>query len=232
MNSAQFNSPQLEFGFAQTVTSGRRSKGRARKTSAQLRAERLAETTRAETEGPLKSPLTGPLGDATTAPGQIDWSEAPGVFGSEWIEGVCGNIRSARDLRAALALAASYLTDLIDREIEVRGHNEAWKQEYEAYCWTQYFSLTIETETELEALRALWWGAGIVLSAEDGAEARSDWDLFEDLGVFEAGFDDLDGTGAEVSYMDFLASLLSNLHEHLFRASGGTFTEKPRASNP
>jgi hypothetical protein len=222
----------MEFGFAEIVTSKPRKKRRARKTSAQLRAERLEVTTRTEEEGAIKSPTNGPLANSTTPLGRINWTEAPGVFGSEWIEGVCGNIRGARDLREALALAACYLTDLIDRDIEVRSHNEAWKQEYEAYCWTQYFSLTIETETELEELRALWWGAGIVLIVENGSEGRSDWELFEDLCVFEAEFDDLDGTGAEASYMEFLASLLSNLHEHLFRASGGTFAERPRASNP
>jgi hypothetical protein len=222
----------MEFDFAGTVISEQTRKRRARKTSAQLRAERLAVTTRTEEEGAINSPTNGPLANSTTPPGRIDWTETPGVFGSEWIEGVCGNIRGARDLREALALAACYLTDLIDREIDVRGHNETWKQEYEAYCWTQYFSLTIETETELEELRALWWGAGIVLSADNGSTDRSDWELFEDLCVFEADFGDLDRSGAEASYMDFLATFLWNLHEHLFRASGGTFTERLHASKP
>jgi hypothetical protein len=197
-----------------------------------LRAERLAVTPRAEEEGAITSPSNGPLANSTTPPRRIDWTAAPGVFGREWIEGVCGNIRCARDLREALTLAACYLTDLIDRKIDVLGHNEAWKQEYEAYCWTQYFSLTIETETELEELRALWWGAAIILSTENGANNRSDWELFEDLCVFEADFSDLDGNGAEASYMDFLASILSNLHEHVFRASGGTFTERLQTSKP
>jgi hypothetical protein len=232
MNSPQFDSPQMEFGFAQTVTVKRWRKGRARKSSAQVRAEKLAGTTGAPGERALKSHVNAPLGDGTTPVGRIDWTEAPGVFGSEWIEGVCGNIRNASDLREALSLTACYLADLIDREIDVRGHNETWKQEYEGYCWTQYFSLTIETETELEELRALWWGAGIVLSADNGSNDRSDWELFEDLCVFEADFGDLDRSGAEASYMDFLATFLWNLHEHLFRASGGTFTERLQASKP
>ena len=232
MNSPQFDSPQMEFGFAEIVTSKRRRKGRARKSSAQLRAEKLARTPGAFVEGGQESPTSAPFGSPNKPARRIDWTEAPGVFGSEWIEGVCGNIRKASDLREALSLTACYLTDLIDREIDVRGHNETWKQEYEAYCWTQHFSLTIETETELEELRALWWGAGIVLSADNGSNDRSDWELFEDLCVFEADFGDLDGKGAENSYMDFLASILSNLHEHLFRASGGTFTERLQASKP
>lgn len=232
MNPSQFDSPQVEFGFAQTVTGKRRRKARARKSSAQLRAEKLAGITGATGERALKSHVSAPLGDRTAPVGRIDLNSAPSVFGSEWIEGVCGNIRNASDLREALSLTACYLTDLIDGEIDVRGHNETWKQEYEAYCWTQYFSLTIETETELEELRALWWGAGIVLSADNGSNDRSDWELFEDLCVFEADFGDLDRSGAEASYMDFLASILSNLHEHLFRASGGTFTERLQVSKP
>jgi len=222
----------MEFGFAQTVTGKRRRKGMARKSSAKLRAEKLAQTTDAAEEGALKSNVSAPPADTITPARRIDWTAAPGVLGSEWIEGVCGNIRNASDLREALVLTACYLTDLIDREIDVRGHNEAWKQEYEAYCWTQYFSLTIETETEREELRALWWGAGMVLSTDNGSNGRSDWELYEDLCVFEADFGDLDGNGAEASYMDFLASILSNLHEHLFRASGGTFAERPNASKP
>jgi hypothetical protein len=232
MKSPQFDNSQMEFDFAEIVTSKRRRKGRARKSSALRRAEKLAQTVGAVLEGGPESPVGAPLGTASNPGRRIDWAEAPGVFGSEWIEGACGNIRSARDLREALTLAACYLTDLIDREIDVRGHNKAWRQEYEAYCWTQYFSLTIETETEREELRALWWGAGIILSTENGSNDRSEWELFEDLCVFEADFGDLDGNGVEASYMDFLASLLSNLHEHLFRVSGGTFTEGPSASHP
>lgn len=230
MNSSQFNSPQMEFGFAETVTGKTRRKGRPRKSSAQWRAEKLAQTPGGAQEGTLKSPVSAPLGDTGKPASRIDWTDAPGVFGSEWIEGVCGNIRSARDLREALALCACYLTDLIDRQIDVRGHNEAWKQEYEAYCWTHYFSLTIETETELEELRPMWWMAGLVLNTHNGANDRSDWELFEDLCAFEADFANLDGNGAEASFIEFLATFLSRLHEHLFRASGGAFAGRQQDS--
>jgi hypothetical protein len=224
MDSPQFNSPQMEFGFAETVTGKRRRKGGARKSAAQWRAEKLAQTACVSEAGALKSPVSAPDGDPSKGARRIDWADAPGVLGGEWIKGVCENIRSARDLREAVTLAACYLTELIDREIDVRGHNEAWKQEYEAYCWTQYFSLTVEEETELEELRALWWGAGIVLSTDNGTQDRSDWELFEDLCAFESDSADLDGNGAEASYMEFLSLLLSKLHEHLFRVGGGTFT--------
>lgn len=222
----------MEFGFADTVTSKRRRKGGTRKSSAELRAGRLAQTKGVPEKGPPKSAVDTPGNGATTPGRRIDWTNPPGVLGNEWIDGVCANIRSARDLREAVALSACYLTDLIDCEIEVRGHNEAWKQEYEAYCWTHYFSLTVETETELEELRALWWGAGIILSTESGSTDRSDWELFEDLGVFEVDLEDPDSDGAEASYMEFLALLLSNLHGHLLRANCGTFTEPLRPSKP
>jgi len=222
----------MEFGFAEAVTGKRRRKGRARKSSAQLRADKLAKTEGAADGGTLKSPLSGSLGDTNQPARRIDWTEAPGVFGSEWIEGVCGNVRSARDLREAVALSACYLTDLIDREIDVRGHNGAWKEEYEAYCWTNYFSLTIETETELEGLRAMWWMAGIVLNTDGGADDRSDWELFEDLCEFETGFANLDENGAEASFIEFLAKYLSNFHQHLFRASSGTFSERNQDPKP
>jgi len=115
--------------------------------------------------------LSAPLGSANKPAIRIDWTEAPGVFGSEWIEGVCSNIRSARDLREAVALTACYLTDLIDREIDVRGCNEAWKEEYESYCWTHYFRLTVAASIDTShfcrvhnghrmrpAKQAGWWG--------------------------------------------------------------------------
>lgn len=222
----------MEFGFAETVTVKRRRQSRPRKSSAQLRAEKLAGAAGAAEGGALKSRLNGPSAGPNKPAGRMDWAEAPGVFGSEWIEGVCGNIRSARDLREAVTLTACYVTDLIDREIDVRGYNGAWKEEYEAYCWANYFRLTIETETELEELRAMWWMAGIVLSTDSGANDRSDWELFEDLCEFEPGSANLDENGAEASFIEFLATYLSNFHKHLFRASGVTFSERHPASKP
>jgi hypothetical protein len=224
MNSPQFNSPQMEFGFVQAVTCRRRRRGNARKSAAQLRAEKVAVTTGVAGEGTLKSPLTAPLGTPDKHATRIDLTDPPGVLSGDWIRDVCGNIESARDLREAVTLFACYLTELIDCEIAVRGHNEAWKQEYEAYCWTQYFNLTVEEETELEELRALWWGAAIVLNADNGTNDRSDWELFEDLCVFEADFGDLDGNRAEAAYIEFLSLILSKLHGHLFRVGGRAFT--------
>jgi hypothetical protein len=222
----------MEFGFAETVTSTRRRKGRARKSSTQLGAEKLANPEGATDGWTLKSQLCVSSGDTNQPNRRIDWTEAPGVFGDEWIKGVCGNIRRACDLREAVALTACYLTDLIDREIDVRGHNGAWKEEYEAYCWTNYFSLTIETETELEELRAMWWMAGIALNTDSGASDRTDWELFEDLCEFEPDFANLDQNGAEASFIEFLGTFLSNFHQHLFRASGGTFSERRHDSKP
>jgi hypothetical protein len=231
MNSPQFNSPQMEFCFAETVTSKWKRKSRARKSSAQLRAEKLTQTAGVAEVGTLNTPFNAPSGAPIKPTTRIDWTDAPGVLGGEWIKDVCENIRSTCDLREAVTLAACYLTELIDREIAVRGHNEAWKQEYEAYCWTQYFSLTVEEETELEELRALWWGAGIVLSTDNGTHDRSDWELFEDLCVFESDFTDLDGKEAENSYVEFLCMLLSKLHGRLFRVSGWAFTAPKQDSN-
>lgn len=213
----------MEFGFAEAVTGKRHRKGRARRSSAEWRAEKLAKTE----GGMLESPLCAPAGGTDRPARGIDWTEAPGVFGDEWIKGVCGNIRSARDLREAVKLTACYLTDLIDREIDVRGHNGAWKEEYEAYCWTHYFRLTIETETEPEELRALWWMSAIILNTDSGAGDRSDWELFEDLCDYGPESSNLDGNEAEASFIEFLAKFLSNLHRHLFRAGGGTFNERP-----
>ena len=224
MNTPQFDSPQMEFGFAQTVTGKLRRKRSARKSAAQSRAEKLALTTDMASGGTLSTPLNVLPGDPGKPAARMDWTDAPGVLGGDWLKDVCGNIRRAWDLREAVTLAACYLTDLIDCEITVRGHNESWKQEYEAYCWTQYFNLTVEEETELEELRALWWGAGIVLSTDSGSHAQSDWELFEDLCDFETDSASLDGNGAEASYIEFLCLLLSKLHGHLFRVSGGGFT--------
>jgi len=222
----------MEFGFAESVTRKRRRRGRARKGSAQLRAEKLAGTSGEVVAVALKSPLSAPLGNANKPAIRIDWTEAPGVLGSEWIGGVCSNIRDARDLREAVALSACYLTDLIDREIDVHGYNEAWKEEYESYCWTHYFRLTIETETELEELRALWWMAAIILNTESGASDRSDWELFEDLCDYGPDSTNSDGNDAEASFIEFLAKFLSNLHRHLFRAGGGTFNERQEDPEP
>jgi hypothetical protein len=224
MNSPQVNSSQMEFGFAETVTLKRPRK--ARRGAAQMRAEKLAGTAEAGAGAVLKSPPDAPPAGANKPAGRVDWTEAPGVLGSEWIEGACGNIRSVRELREAVALSACYITDLIDREIDARGHNEAWREEYESYCWTHYFRLTVETETELEELRALWWMAAVVLNTDSGAGDRSDWELFEDLCEYEPGFANQDGGGAEASFIEFLATFLSDLHRHLFRAGGGAFTER------
>lgn len=224
MDLPQFNSPQMEFDFAETVTGNQKRKGRICKRSVQLRTDKLAETAGVAADAIPKSSLNIPTKDTNKSARRIDWTEAPGVFGNEWIECVCGNIRSACDLREAVALSACYLTDLIDYEIDVRGHNEAWKEEYEAYCWTRYYSLTVETETELEELRAMWWMAAIVLNTDHSASDRSDWELFEDLCNFDGDFAKLDGTGAEASFIEFLAMFLSSLHQHLFRSSGGIFT--------
>jgi hypothetical protein len=231
MNSPQQDTLQMEFGFAEAVT-GKRRKGKARKSAAQGRAEKLTKATGTVPEVTLKSPSSALQGDAPKPTARMDWADASGALGSEWIEGVCGNIRSANDLREALALSACYLTDLIDREIDGRGHNEAWKQEYEAYCWAHYFRLTIETETELEELRALWWMAGIVLNTDNGAKDRSDWELFEDLCELKTDFSDLDGEEAEAALIEFLAFFLSELHAHLFGTSGETLTERHPDSKP
>lgn len=225
MNTPQFNSPQMEFGFAEAVTGKGGLIRRVRKSTSELMTEKPAQAPSTAEGVALESTVTAPA-VATNKPARpIDWTNPPGVFGKEWIDEVCRNIRNARDLREGVALSACYLTDLIDQEIDVRGHNAAWKQEYEAYCWTHYFNLTVESEPDLEELRAMWWVAGIVLNAYNGANDRSDWELFEDLCAFEADFDDLDGGGAETSLIEFLSSLLWNLHERLFRSNGATFTE-------
>ncbi len=230
MNTPHFTSPQMEFGFAEAVTGKRAPKRRVRKSRSELRAKKTAQTS-STTEGvTLKSTVNAPAADTNKPAKPIDLTNPPGVFGKEWIDEVCRNIRNARDLREAVALSACYLTDLIDQEIDMRGHNPAWKQEYEAYCWSHYFNLTVESEPELEELRAMWWVAGIVLNAYNGANDRSDWEMFEDLCGFEADFADLDGSGAETSLIEFLSSLLWNLHERLFRSNGGTFTELQQGS--
>lgn len=232
MNTPHFNSPQMEFGFAEAVTGKRVPKRRVRKSTPHLKAEKLAQTS-STTEGvTLKSTVNAPVADTNKPARPIDLTNPPGVFGKEWIDEVCRNIRNARDLREAVALSACYLTDLIDQEIDMRGHNAAWKQEYEAYCWSHYFNLTVESERDLEELRAMWWMAGIVLNTDCGAGDRSDWELFEDLCEFEPDFANLDENGAEASFIEFLGTFLSNFHQHLFRACGGTFSERRQDSNP
>ena len=226
MNSPQLNSSQMEFGFVETATGKRPPKGRARKSAAKLRAEKLAQTINAPGEEPLKSALSVPFGDTKKAITGFNWNNAPGVFGLEWIKGARENIRNARDLREAVALSACYLTDLMDHDIDLRGHNEAWKQEYEAYCWTHYFSLAIETEPELEKLRPMWWMAGVILYTYNNANDLSDWELYEELCSFEVDATDLDGNGAEASFMEFLASFLSKAHDLLFRAGGRISIER------
>ena len=62
MNSDKFNSPQMEFCFAETVTSKRKRKSRARKSAAQLRAEKLAQTEGVAEAGSLKTPFNAPSG--------------------------------------------------------------------------------------------------------------------------------------------------------------------------
>ena len=230
MNSSQFNNHQLEFGFAQTVTGKLRRKSSTRKSAAQRRAEKLAQTAEVAETRALNTPLNASAGDSNQLAGRIDWTEAPGVLGDEWIKGTCANIRRTGDLREAVTLAACYLTDMIDREIDMQGHHEAWKREYEAYCWTQYFSLTVEEEPALEELRALWWGAAIVLNADNGSIDQTDWEMFEDLCTFETDSGDLDENRAEASYIEFLALVLANLHGHLFRASNGDFQRRNRVS--
>ena len=232
MNTPHFNSPQMEFGFAEAVTGKRVPKRRVRKSTSPLKTEKLAQTS-STTEGvTLKSTVNAPAADTNKPARPIDLTNPPGVFGKEWIDEVCRNIRSARDLREAVALSACYLTDLIDQEIDMRGHNAAWKQEYEAYCWSHYFNLTVESERDLEELRAMWWMAGIVLNTDSGAGNRSDWELFEDLCEFEPDFANLDENGAEASFIEFLGTFLSNFHQHLFRACGGTFSERRQDSSP
>lgn len=88
----------------------------------------------------------------------------------------------------------------------------------------------MEEEPALEELRALWWGAAVVLNADNDSIDQTDWELFENLCAVETESVDLDGNRAEASYIEFLALVLTNLHGHLFRASDGGFQCRNRAS--
>jgi hypothetical protein len=200
----------MEFIFAEAVTSQTPPKSRARKGAAEMRAEILSrKTNRAgESAEPVKS---------------IDWTQAPGVLGTEWIGGVCGKIRGARDLREAVALAACYLSELIDQEVDFRGHNEAWKQECEAYCWTHYHSMAIETETDMDPIRAMWWMAATIFYTYSHSSELSDWELYEELCDCEPDAAELDKTGAEASFIKFLAAFMKKAHDLLFRSGGQLF---------
>ena len=51
----------------------------------------------------------------------------------------------------------------------------------------------------------------MVLSAENVSDAQVDWELFEDLCVFEADIGDFDRSGAEASSMEIRRRLIPGL---------------------
>jgi hypothetical protein len=72
--------------------------------------------------------------------------------------------------------------------------------------------------------------AGVILFTYNNHNDLSDWELFEELCSFEIGAADLDGIGAEASFIDFLASFLAKAHDLLFRAGGRPIAERQQDS--
>jgi hypothetical protein len=127
---------QIEFEFAAAVT-----------TAPQKKRRRRAATPRAKSEADESEIRTKGSRDYRNKALSEDSQHA--AFGDDWIDNACSNILSARDLREAVALSASYLAELIDLEVEKRGYCDDWKQAYSAYCSTQLYSFTPEEDETL-----------------------------------------------------------------------------------
>jgi hypothetical protein len=142
----------------------------------------------------------------------------------EWIESSCDRIRRARDLREAVALAACYLADLIDYDIEVRGYGEQWNHRYQMYCVAKYDGYFEKEGQTLGVPGLVWLTARRIFKIYERSNQITDWALFQDLCTCKAmELEDLDGGNSDAALTEFLCCCVWGAHDLLINAGSWIF---------
>lgn len=148
----------------------------------------------------------------------------------EWIESCSDRIRGARDLREAVALAACYLADLIDYDIEVRGYSEAWNYDYQSYCITKYDGYFEKEGQSLGVPGLVWSTARRIFKLYERSNRMTDWALFQDLCTYRAMDQaDLDVGSSDAVITEFLCICVWGAHDLLI--NGGAWIFRTRDSD-
>lgn len=148
----------------------------------------------------------------------------------EWIESSCDRIRGARDLREAVALAACYLADLIDYDIEVRGYGEAWHHNYQMYCIAKYDGYFEKEGQSLGVPGLVWLTARRIFKIYERSNRMTDWALFQDLCTYRAMDQaDLDVGSSDAVLTEFLCCCVWGAHDLLI--NGGSWIFRTRDSD-
>lgn len=149
----------------------------------------------------------------------------------DWIESSCDRIRNARDLREAVALAACYLADLIDYDIEVRGHGESWHHNYQMYCIAKYDGYFEKEGQTLGVPGLVWLTARRIFRIYERSNQMTDWALFLDLCTSKAMEpEDLDGGNFDAVLTEFLCCCVWGAHDLLIYGGAWIFRARDSVS--
>ena len=208
---------QIEFEFAAAVT-----------TAPQKKRRRRAATPRAKSEADESEIRTKGSRDYRNEALSEDSQHA--AFGDDWIDNACSNILSARDLREAVALSASYLAELIDLEVEKRGYCDDWKQAYSAYCSTQLYSFTPEEDEPLSVPGLAWAFAALIFHTYERSNELTDWHLYEELCVGEMDPEDSEEESPEAYTINLFSGCLWAIHDIVCNGGAEVFSAKKPSS--
>ena len=134
-------------------------------------------------------------------------------FDGAWIKGVRKRIRQSDSLRAAVVLAATKLSELVDLEIEEEGHDPEWREKYDAFCAYKK-SRYDSSEDELDRMLCVFWELSRELfEIYYSLNTMSDWALFERACSGEVdNLEAADVQAKQASLLEYYAQVVTWMH--------------------
>jgi hypothetical protein len=161
--------PQLEF-----VALVEAAEAASSEMAARLRAQRSRERAQRQAMRALEAPRRFSHG-----------------FDGSWIRDVAARIKQAGSLREGIALAASWLSMLLDMEIEEEDQAVAWWEKYDAFCAKQKNRYGLSEDVAYQKLYGFWEVTEEFFKLYYALNSMNDWQLFEEVCSGEG--EDFDG---------------------------------------
>ncbi len=105
----------------------------------------------------------------------------PAPLNDQWLDQAFQNIHRTETVRGALITTASYLSAILDLDLETTADEDSWRTKYSAYCDQVIETINPDTSSEDEIALFIWKTAQTILECYDSCHAMNDWELREHL---------------------------------------------------